>query len=363
MFDFVPLEKYAFFYYQFFLIITLLVVFHSFFLKINDKKNIAFLNLFGYISLFFAIFYIGFRPISGVFVDMTVYAYTFERFQENNPIDYSDDYGFYYFMILCTKIMTKEFFFFVCSIIYILPLYILSKNLFKKYWFYSFLMLCVSFSFWAYGTNGIRNGLATSLFLLSFSFYKRKYLTLLIMFFSCTFHQTMLLPTLAYILTLFYNSTQKYLLAWFIAIPTSLILGNFLVKYIEMSGIGVEKIGVYFTDEIDEGFSKIGFRWDFLFYSSMAVFSGWYFIIKKKFKDKFYTQLFNVFLISNTFWILIIQVNFSNRFAYLSWFMMGLVIIYPLLKLNTFKNQHFAIGKIIFAYFLFTYILNSLLAK
>lgn len=363
MFDFVPIEKYTFYYFQFFLIVTLLVVFHSVLLKTNDKRHIKFLNVFGYLSLVFTVLYIGFRPINGVFIDMTIYAFTFERLQENDPVEFSDDYGFYYFMILCTKVMTKEFFFFVCAFIYTIPLYLISKKIFKQHWFYSFLMFCISLSFWAYGTNGIRNGLATSLFILAISYYRKRYLCIGLMLLSCTFHQTMLLPTFAYIITLFYNNTSKYFLAWLIAIPVSLILGNFFVTYIEMSGIGVDKVGLYFTEEIDEGFSKTGFRWDFLIYSSLAVFSGWYFIFKKKFQDDFFNHLYNTFLIANSVWILIIQVNFSNRFAYLSWFMMGLVIIYPLLKKNFFKNQNAVIAGVLLFYFSFTYVLNVILVK
>lgn len=361
MFDFVPIDKYAFFYNHFFLIATLFTILHCLALQINDRKNLVFLNSFGYIALLFTVLYIGLRPISGVFVDMTTYAYTFERFQDNNPINYEEDYGFYYFLIICTKIMNKELFFLVCASIYVLPLFFISKKFFKEYWFYSFLMFCISLSFWNFGTNGIRNGMATSLFILAISFYKNKYFSISLMLISCSFHQTMILPTAAYTLTLINNNTNKYLIVWIVSIPISFISGNFLIKYIEISGIGVEKVGSYFTENIDEGFSKTGFRWDFLIYSSLAVFSGGYFIYRKKFKDVFYTQLYNVFLIANTAWILIIQVNFSNRFAYLSWFLMALVIIYPLLKANFFKNQNKVIAGILFLYFSFTYFLNVIL--
>ncbi|RZJ63944.1 MAG: hypothetical protein EOO47_27640, partial [Flavobacterium sp.] len=37
------------------------------------------------------------------------------------------------------------------------------------YAFYGFFALLISFSFWSYGTNGIRNGIATSLFLYGLS--------------------------------------------------------------------------------------------------------------------------------------------------------------------------------------------------
>ena len=363
MFDFIPIDQYTFFYYQILLFFLIVFLLHAFILEIDDQRNTRFLRVFGYLLLIFVILYMGFRPIHKVFVDMEVYAYTFERLQENDPINVTDDYGFYAFMDISSKLMTKEFFFFVCALIYTIPLYLISKKLFKQYWFYSFLMFCISFSFWSYGTNGIRNGLATSLFILAISYHQKKYLCIGLMILSCTFHQTMLLPTFAYIITFFYNNTSKYLLAWIIAIPVSLILGNFFVNYIEMSSLGNDKVGAYFTEEISEGFSKTGFRWDFLFYSSLAVFSGWYFIYKKKFNDKFYHHLFNTFLIANAAWVLIIQVNFSNRFAYLSWFMMGLVIIYPLLKKNFFKNQNTIIAGVLLFYFSFTYILNVILIK
>src|SRR5690606_25184293 len=108
--------------------------------------------------------------------------------------------------------------------------------------------------------------------------------------------------------------------------------------------------------EVEEGkFSSTGFRWDFLLYSSTAVFAGWYYIVKRNYKDKIYFWLFNTYVFSNAFWILVIRANFSNRFAYLSWFMIGLVIIYPLLKQQIIPKQHQVIGLILIAYFSFTF--------
>ena len=119
----------------------------------------------------------------------------------------------------------------------------------------------------------------------------------------------------------------------------------------------------YLTDEADDQFSRIGFRWDFLLYSATAVYAGWYFIFHKKFEDKFYRQLFNTYLIANGFWILVIRASFSNRFAYLSWFIMGVIIVYPFLKMQFFNKQNKVLGNVIFLYFAFTYILTVILAK
>lgn len=121
-------------------------------------------------------------------------------------------------------------------------------------------------------------------------------------------------------------------------------------------------MGGYLVGEAAEGakFSSTGFRYDFLAYSAAAVYTGWYFIFKKKYNDKIYINLYNTYLICNAFWILVIRANFSNRFAYLSWFMMGLVIIYPFLKKEFFINHHLLVGKVLTVYFLFTYLMEYL---
>jgi hypothetical protein len=87
------------------------------------------------------------------------------------------------------------------------------------------------------------------------------------------------------------------------------------------------------------------------------------YIFKKKYNDLIYSQLFNMYLIANAFWILIIRANFSNRFAYLSWFMLPLIVMYPILKNEIFIKQHQLIGKIIFGYFLFTFVLIVILGS
>jgi hypothetical protein len=66
---------------------------------------------------------------------------------------------------------------------------------------------------------------------------------------------------------------------------------------------------------------------------------------------------------ANAFWILVIRANFSNRFAYLSWFMMALVIIYPFLKSQLMPNQNKVLARVILFYFAFTFLMNVILAK
>ena len=52
---------------------------------------------------------------------------------------------------------------------------------------------------------------------------------------------------------------------------------------------------------------------------------------------------------------MLIRSSFSNRFAYLSWFMYPLVLAYPLLTLPIWKEQGKKTGLILMAHMGFTY--------
>ena len=252
-------------------------------------------------------------------------------------------------------------FFFVCILLYILPLYTICKKWFKSYWFYAFIFLIASLSFWTYGVNGIRNGIAGSLLLMGMSRVKLSNQIIFIVL-AIGFHKSMLLPALGFLITQFYNKPKVFFIFWLLSIPLSLISGGFWENYFSGLNIVDDDRLRYLTTATESGaFRYSGFRWDFLLYSASAVFAGWYYIVKKEFNDKFYWRLFNTFVFANAFWILVIRANFTNRFAYLSWFMMALVIVYPLLKQNLILNQHRKIGFILMGYFMFTYVFNFLL--
>lgn len=349
MFDFIPVDYFYHIHYNLLLCIVLFTLIHNYVLNIDDKENIKYLRSTGTVLFVFLLLFYGLRPVHGSFIDMVTYAAKFDRYQSGLEVITTHDVTFEYFMKFCSSFMNKTMFFFICASLYITPLFIISIKFFKEYWFYSFLILVGSFSFLAYGVNGIRNGIATSLFLLALAYKDNRRLLVLFITLSVLFHKTMFLPGLAFLATVFYNKPKAYLIFWFISIPLSLAFGNSFS--IAVSGLGL-------SDQRFEGYliSEAGrFRWDFLIYSSSAVFAGYYFIFKKGFKDEVYAQLFNIYLMCNTFWILVIRANFSNRFAYLSWFMMGLVIIYPYLKQRFFKDQSMAVGKVLLAYFAFAY--------
>jgi hypothetical protein len=165
----------------------------------------------------------------------------------------------------------------------------------------------------------------------------------------------------AYLIASRIDKPKIFLIGWLLCIPLSLVLGSSLEMFFT-DLVSNERASSYLTgdDEFSHQFSSLGFRWDFLLYSFSGIFAGSYFIFKKKFEDKTYNLIFNTYVIANSFWVLVIRAEFTNRFAYLSWFLLGLVIVYPYLKAKFFHNQGVVLGKVIAVYFAFTYVMHLL---
>ncbi|MBV7440789.1 EpsG family protein [Weeksellaceae bacterium TAE3-ERU29] len=359
MFDWVPIESYTPLFHYICLLVVTIIFIHTHITNLTDQKAIFKRNIFGFIFVIFVLLYMGLRPIHGVFIDMTTYNEIFEMFKLGRFDIGKQDIAFDYLMKYSSAIMSAHSFFFVCASLYIIPLYLVSKKWFKEYWFYSFLLLVVSFSFWSYGTNGIRNGIASSLFLLGVS-RERKIWQIVLIILAISFHKSILLPTIGFILANIYNKPKYFIFFWFFSILLSLAGGSFWENFFSNIGLDDNRLS-YLTTASDKSFSRKGFRWDFLLYSSVPTLIGWYFIVKKGFVDRKYFLIYNTYLFSNALWILVIRANFSNRFAYLSWFMMALIIIYPLLKKFLIPKQHQLIGTITILYFGFTFILLVIL--
>ncbi|MXS69618.1 EpsG family protein [Flavobacteriaceae bacterium W22] len=358
MFDLIPIDLYSNVYNYILLGILLLVTLYSLKFRLKNAVNIFNVNILLVFLFVFTLFYIGFRPIHGKFLDMTTYNYEFEYYKNGGSTDkVKSDYFFWYLTYFSSKVINAHQYFFLLACLYVIPLFVVSKILFKKYAFYSFFFFIASFSFWAYGTNGIRNGVATSIFLLVFATNK-KWLRILIVFISIQFHSSMIIPTIALIIAILYQKPKYLLYFWFTCIPVSLFLGETL--QILFAGLIEDDRTSYLTagNINNDNFSSTGFRWDFVLYSFSAVYAGYFYIFQKKFNDNIYRIIYSTYVISNALWILVIKANFSNRFAYLSWFLMALVIIYPLLKRQLFNNPYRAIVYVMLAYFGFTFFMT-----
>ncbi len=364
MINFVPLSYYTPLYYHTILFVIVITWVHTQSFSGFSKDTHDFNRKVGWALFWFVLLYMGLRPISYVFGDMGNYATVFRIYASGGYPGITQDIGFYTMMKLVSYFKSPGLFFFVVSALYVLPVYIAAKRWFPNYYYFAFLILIASFSFWTFGTNGLRNGVATSLMLLAFSYYDKKLVMYMLFLLAYSFHSSMLLPIIAYFITIFVRNPRVYFFGWFISIILSIFMGTFWEGFFIRLGFGQEdKLQTYFgeKEEYIEQFAYAGFRWDFLVYSGLAVLISYYFIFVKRINDKHYIQLTNIYLLANAFWILVIRASFSNRFAYLSWFMMGIIIIYPFLKKVYWRNQFSIIGFITILYFSFTYFMNVIL--
>lgn len=312
------------------------------------------------------ILFLGLRPVSYHFGDTVNYARTYSNMQYGLfTLDYENsDWLFYWFMNKSASLISINTFFLIVEFGYIGCTLWACKRLMRNNVWVALLMNLVAFSYYSFGINGIRNGLACSIMLVAFSYIlgskSDKIKAAILCFCAYNIHHSMALPILmmvvsAFILPKFKNNLRLTVAFWVLSIFLSLTVGDWLETF--FAGLGFDdRLNSYITsDEYDESFSNTGFRWDFLLYSVMPIVLGWYVVIKKRVSNKTYLMLLNTYILCNSFWVMLIRSSFSNRFAYLSWFIYPMLLAYPLLKLPIWRRQGENLNWIMLANLGFTY--------
>ena len=313
--------------------------------------------------------YIGCRPIVwGGFADSYGYYHSFE-YLVGKPLslelayEMAKDGLFYYIEVLCTRFTTATGWFIIMALCYYMSTLWAARRLFANNSYAAMLTFFVAFSTFSYATNGIRNGIACSFLLLAFSYIvipgKTNLIKALVIGFIATqFHASVTLPALCCLTTVFIPKIRNIHLAvyvWLGAIVVYFVVGNTVSSFFQNLGFD-DRLGDYIADsERYATTAKSGFRIDFLIYSAMPVCMAWYSAVKHKTTDRTYNILACTYIYANAVWILLMNAAFSNRFAYLSWFMFPFVLIYPALKFNIWsKNQGSKTSTIIMLNCLFT---------
>ena len=147
---------------------------------------------------------------------------------------------------------------------------------------------------------------------------------------------------------------------WVLSILISLVAGSAVTSL--FAGLGFDdRVSYLQADASGEVFSHTGFRWDFLLYSMMPIVLGYYIVMRRGIRNATYEFLLNTYTLSNAFWVMVVRANYSNRFAYLSWFMYPMVLAYPLLKVNVWdKRQGEALSLIMFMHAAFTWFMSTI---
>lgn len=316
------------------------------------------------ICIIFAI-WLGMRPISGYyFGDTSNYARTYNLIKIGY-IGKTDDgeWIWNHLMYACSQVMDVSAFFTLVDIGYFGFTLWACKRLTSNNVLISVLFCFGALSFYTYATNGIRNGLACSITLVVLSYLngnkKEKIIAGLLAFIAFNIHHTVILPIAMAVGSLFFIKSFKTAYTfWILSILISLVAGGAITNF--FAGLGFDDRVSYLTSMDEGAFSRTGFRWDFLIYSMMPIILGYYIVIKRGIQDKTYLLLLNTYTLSNAFWVMVIRANYSNRFAYLSWFMYPIVLAYPLLKLNVWGDMQGAYTKrIMLAHVGFTWFMQT----
>lgn len=365
MIDFVPVLLYTQLFNYLILFLVVMAAVQGFSGTILQRSTAAANSAWGTLLVVIIILYMGLRPVSYVFGDTINYARTFYQIKSENyvlGVGSGWEWLFDYLMKWFAKNSDIYKFFLLCSVVYVGALWWAIRRIFGDYYYIPLLVAMSMFTFWAYGVNGIRNGMASSLIILALSFRRNIPIASILCILALGCHKSVMITVAAAVLTIFITNSKIYLWGWFASIIVSAATGNFVANILTSIGLGGDdRMGNYMNStEFSGQFSNTGFRWDFLVYSAIPIMVGWYFIFKRNYTDKFYIWLFNIYLITNSFWVLVIRAEFSNRFAQLSWFIMPLVLIYPFFMKQFWGDQQQKIGWAILAFYAFTFYFNIL---
>lgn len=241
---------------------------------------------------------------------------------------HKNEIGFIFYQRLLAKVCSVKGFMIVSAIVYVVNYTICVFKLTEKRAYWLLLAIVLSMGFVSYSINTMRAGLALSFVVLALSMTKSKWRMLCCLIVAILIHNSVFIPCLMIFISYFYDNTPLYCKLWVLSIPISLVAGNWF--NVLFSGFGEDARASYLLQTHTH--YNVGFRIDFIIYSLAPILIGWYYIYKKDFQDRVYTLIYNSYILTNIFWILVIRANFSDRFAYLSWFLLPFILVYPLLK-------------------------------
>lgn len=308
--------------------------------------------------------WIGFRPVSAAFGDTVNYAYSYLNgvlLREN--ITYSGEWLFQLLTYFCQQAgLTVGEYFAIIEFVYVFTALWAVYRLMPKNPLLGMVFMLGSLMYFTFGVNGLRNGMACHLLLLAISFFlDSKYIPAAALALAGFFiHRSIILPAAAMAAArwvLKSETTAVYI--WLGSIVVSLLVGNYFVGLFSSLGFD-DRMANYATGFNEATFSRTGFRWDFLLYSAMPVLMGYVVLVRRNLRENWYRVLFNTYCLANAFWVLVIRIEYSNRFAYLSWFLYPVIIAYPLIMMRVWPDQDCKTAMILLAYVGFTVVMNTL---
>ena len=221
----------------------------------------------------------------------------------------------------------------------------------------AYLVFLAAFSTFSYGTNGIKAGAAGAIFLMAMSYRDNLKICIPLIFVSWGFHHSMIMTVVAFALTLIYKNPKVYFAGWCFCLLIAMAHITFFQELFAgiLSDSGDSSGANYLYAVDSEWGGKGGFRVDFVIYSAMPILVGYWAVYKKRLQlSKIYTCLLNLYMTLNGTWMLCMYASFTNRIAYLSWFLYPVVLIYPYLNENWGPRRYKDFSMVMLAHLGFT---------
>lgn len=254
--------------------------------------------------------------------------------------------------------MGTSFFFVIIAAIYFGCAYWGIRRLFPRDTAIAYLTFLGAFSTFSYATNGIKAGAAASLFILALSYYRKWIICVPLLIITLGFHHSMIMPIAAFILAMLLKNPKHFFWIWLFCLICAITHVYFFQQL--FAGLADDKAASYlYSTDTDWG-GKSGFRIDFVLYSAMPVFVGYYAIYKYKIKSKVYDLLLKIYLTANGIWMLCMYAEFTNRIAYLSWAIYPLVLIFPILEIGWGNRHYKTVANVFIAHLAFTLFMEIL---
>lgn len=254
--------------------------------------------------------------------------------------------------------MGTSFFFVIIAAIYFGCAYWGVRRLFPRDTAIAYLTFLGAFSTFSYATNGIKAGAAASLFILALSYYRKWIICVPLLIITLGFHHSMIMPIAAFILAMLLKNPKHFFWIWLFCLICAITHVSFFQQL--FAGLADDKAASYlYSTDTDWG-GKSGFRIDFVLYSAMPVFVGYYAIYKYKIKSKVYDLLLKIYLTANGIWMLCMYAEFTNRIAYLSWAIYPLVLIFPILEIGWGNRHYKTVANVFIAHLAFTLFMEIL---
>lgn len=307
---------------------------------LRPARNALFISMYC-----FAVLLLAFTPATYFDgSDKGRYMYQFDNILSANVNELTKDIGWHYFVKLCYYITfgISEIYFLITASIFASAFYFFSKEKFGKDNVGYFLLMTMGLlGFGGFTNNVIRNGIAVALCLYAL-IVNRNIFKIALSIVAYSIHGSTMILIVSYLVTVPLKSYKLPFLFWCLCLVLSFARID-VSTFFQIFGALDERVTEY-TGEASADtlsvYSKAGmFRWDFLLYSAFPIFISRYWIKKYKYDDRFYIRIVNMYLLCNALWLLIIRQAYCDRFAFLSWLMIPIVTLYPVLK-NEIQVTH-----------------------